>query len=140
MAYRKRKESVHADARQPASNTKKDVERTRSKVAADGNRRPVDRLGLAREINRRKRAEEALQESGARLAAAQRLLTEAERKYRDILEKVEEGVFQTTPEGTFLTANPALARMLGFDSTEELINSRTDIAQEHYVDPQKREE
>lgn len=65
---------------------------------------------------------------------------EAERKYRDIFENATEGVFQTTPDGTFLTANPALANMLGFDSPEELINARTDISRQHYVDEKRREE
>src|SRR6266498_1538608 len=66
-------------------------------------------------------------------------LREAEKRYRDIFENVEEGVFQTTPEGRFLTANPALVRMLGFDSAEQLLNARTNIAREHYVDPERRE-
>src|ERR1700694_6055055 len=64
----------------------------------------------------------------------------AEQKYREIFENVHEGVFQTTTDGKFITANPALARMLGFDSPAELIAARTDIAREHYVDSQRREE
>jgi PAS domain S-box-containing protein len=83
-------------------------------------------ISAIRDVTERKRAEEALQE--------------AEAKYRDIFENAEEGIFQATPEGQFITANPALARMLGFDSPEELASARTDIAQEHYVDPQVREE
>ena len=67
-------------------------------------------------------------------------LRKAEKKYRDILNSVHEGVFQTTPEGRFMTANHALARMLGFDSPDELIRTRTDIAREHYVDPARRKE
>ena len=65
---------------------------------------------------------------------------EAERKYRDIFENANEGIFQTTPDGRFLTANPALARILGFDSSEQLINERTNIASQHYVDSGRREE
>ena len=67
-------------------------------------------------------------------------LREAERKYRDIFESSGEGIFQTTPGGRFIVANSALARMFGFESAEELINSRTDITSQHYVEPQKREE
>src|SRR6266516_1302818 len=74
----------------------------------------------------RKRAEEALRQ--------------AERKYRDIFESSGEGIFQTTPSGRFIVANSALARMFGFESAEELINTRTDITSQHYVEPQKREE
>src|SRR5260370_30378070 len=83
-------------------------------------------LSIDRDVTQGKRAEEAL--------------LQAEQKYREIFENVGEGIFQTTPEGRFITANPALARMLGFDSSAELITARTDIAREHYVDPQRREE
>lgn len=64
----------------------------------------------------------------------------AERKYRQIFENVGEGIFQSTPEGCYLTANPALARMHGFSSAEELIGSCRDISREIYVDPARREE
>jgi PAS domain S-box-containing protein len=65
---------------------------------------------------------------------------EAERKYRDIFENAGEGIFQTTPEGQYIVANPALARMHGFDSPEEFIRCRQDITREVYVDPARREE
>src|SRR2546425_924702 len=71
---------------------------------------------------------------------AERALQEAERKYREIFEHAGEGIFQSTPDGKFITANPALACMMGFDSPEELIAERTDIAREHYVYPQRRDE
>ena len=51
----------------------------------------------------------------------------AEQKYQRIFENAVEGIYQTTPEGQFLTVNPALARMLGYGSPEELINSLNDI-------------
>src|SRR2546425_5616699 len=83
-------------------------------------------LSIERDVTQGKRAEEAL--------------LQAERKYREIFENAGEGIFQSTPEGRFITANPALACMLGFDSSEELIAARKDIAREHYVDPQRRDE
>jgi PAS domain S-box-containing protein len=67
-------------------------------------------------------------------------LREAEPKYRSFFENACEGIFQTTLDGKFITANYALAQMLGFDSAEEMIAARTDIAHEHYVDPQRRDE
>jgi PAS domain S-box-containing protein len=82
--------------------------------------------GAGVDITERKRAEKALRET--------------EEKYRSIFEKAVEGIFQTTPDGRFVAANPALARIFGFDSPAELIGTRTDIAQEHYVDPRRREE
>lgn len=63
---------------------------------------------------------------------------QAEEKYRSIFEKAVEGIYQTTPDGRFLTANPALARMLGYDSAEELIGSVQNLAQQVYVDPNCR--
>jgi len=68
----------------------------------------------------------------------EKALTEAEKKYRDIFEHSVEGIFQTTPEGRFLDANPALAGMYGFESPEELIESVTNLEDRMYVDPADR--
>jgi len=48
------------------------------------------------------------------------------------------GIFTTTPEGRFLTANPALAKMFGYQSPRELIASTTDIATQLYANPADR--
>ena len=53
----------------------------------------------------------------------------AEEKFRSIFENAIEGIFQTTPEGRFKSANPALARIYGYDSSEELIRQLSDIEQ-----------
>jgi PAS domain S-box-containing protein len=65
-------------------------------------------------------------------------LRQAEEKYRSIFENSIEGIFQTTANGKFLTANLALARMYGYDSPEDLIASVTDIGQQLYYDPARR--
>ena len=67
-------------------------------------------------------------------------LKEAEAKYRGIFESAQEGIFQTTPDGRYLSANPALARMLGYDSPEELVASVTDIRRQVCVRPESRDE
>src|SRR5215831_1898987 len=67
-------------------------------------------------------------------------LQEAEAKYRGIFESAQEGIFQTTPDGRYLSANPALARMLGYDSPEELLASVTDIGRQLCVRPGSRDE
>lgn len=64
----------------------------------------------------------------------------AEQKYRSIFEHCLEGIFQTTPEGKYISANPALARMYGYDSAEELIADLTDISWQLYVEPERRTE
>jgi PAS domain S-box-containing protein len=51
-----------------------------------------------------------------------------------------EGIFQTTPDGRFLMANPSLAHMLRYDSHDALVSTITDIGRQLYVDPKKREE
>lgn len=67
-------------------------------------------------------------------------LREAEAKYRGIFENATEGIFQTTPDERYLSANPALARMFGYETPTELIASVADIAQQTYVRPEKRVE
>jgi two-component system, sensor histidine kinase and response regulator len=83
-------------------------------------------IELERSVESHLRAEEAL-----RLA---------ETKYRTIFENVMEGIFQTTPEGRYLSANPMLARIYGYDSPEEMITAIADIEQQLYVEPDRREE
>jgi PAS domain S-box-containing protein len=63
-----------------------------------------------------------------------------EEKYRSIFENATEGLFQSTSDGRLLTANPAMARILGYDSPEETIATITDIAHQLYVNPEDRAE
>ena len=65
---------------------------------------------------------------------------EAEKNYRSIFENAVEGIFQTTAEGKFLTANPALARMYGYDSPEDLLKTVSNIGDQIYADPGRRDE
>ena len=74
------------------------------------------------------------------LKLAQKKLEDAEANYRGIVENAIDGIFQTTPDGHYLSANMALARIYGFDSPEELIQNRTDIEHQVYVDPNRRHE
>lgn len=61
-----------------------------------------------------------------------------EAKYRSIFENATEGLFQSNAQGHVLTANPALARILGYDSPEQMMASVTNIAKQIYVDPEAR--
>jgi two-component system, cell cycle sensor histidine kinase and response regulator CckA len=81
---------------------------------------------LQEEISERIRAEEALRES--------------ETKYRSIFNNTTEGIFQTTPVGRILTANPSLAKILGYDSPEALISSIKNLAKDLFVRPDRRQD
>ena len=58
----------------------------------------------------------------------------AEEKYSKIVENAIDGVFQSTPDGSFISVNPAMARMYGYESPEEMLKSITDISTQLYVD------
>ncbi len=62
-------------------------------------------------------------------------LRKAEENYRGIFENAPEGIFQTTPDGAFVTANPAMARILGYSSAKELMEEVTDIGTQIYAYP-----
>jgi PAS domain S-box-containing protein len=62
----------------------------------------------------------------------------AEEKYRSIFENAVEGIFQGTPEGRFITVNPSMARILGYDSPAEVVETITDISRQLYVHPEDR--
>src|SRR4051794_5050462 len=57
-----------------------------------------------------------------------------------ILEHATEGVFRTTPQGRYLSANRALSRMFGYRTPEELLANVADIGRQTYVTPENREE
>lgn len=83
----------------------------------DASQKPNGFRGIIRDVTDRKRMEE---------------------RYRSIFENAQEGIYQSTPEGKFIIANQSMARILGYDSPEDLINSITDIAHQLYVDPDER--
>lgn len=70
-------------------------------------------------------------------AAAEEEARRAAQKYRGIFENVSEGVFQTSPDGRYISANPALARIYGYASPEELMDDLN--AQSLYCDPTRRD-
>ncbi len=88
--------------------------------------RIVSVVGVGRDVTERVRALQALQA--------------AEKKYREIFERSLDGLYQTTPDGHILSANPALARILGYATPAELMAGGTDIVREGYVRPEQREE
>ncbi len=65
-------------------------------------------------------------------------LHKMEAKYYSMFENAVSGIFQTTPEGRYLSANPALARIYGYNSAAELMGSLTNISAQLYVAPDRR--
>jgi len=60
--------------------------------------------------------------------------------YCGVFDHLVEGIYRTTPDGHYLLANMALARIYGYDSPVELMASIKDIARQLYVEPGRREE
>ncbi len=85
----------------------------------------LSKMAMIQDITVRKETEHACQQ--------------AEKKYRSIFENAVEGIFQSTPEGRLLCVNPALARMHGFASPEEMVAAINDIGHQVFVDPSCRE-
>jgi len=62
---------------------------------------------------------------------------EAERRYRELFDTIQEGIFFSTPEGRFVEVNEALVHMLGYDSRQELL--QVDIPSHIYPSPARRQ-
>ncbi|NCT41158.1 MAG: PAS domain-containing sensor histidine kinase [Alphaproteobacteria bacterium] len=69
---------------------------------------------------------------------AERALSEAERKYRNIVQNAAGGIFQMTPEGLYLSANPSMADVLGYDSPEQVLREVKNAHKDVYVDTNER--
>jgi diguanylate cyclase (GGDEF)-like protein/PAS domain S-box-containing protein len=92
--------------------------------APDGKLTAIE--GFVQDVSRNKVAEHALRQ--------------AEERYRGIFENAVEGIFQTTADGQYLRANPALARIYGYESPADLIANLSNISGQLYVNPGQRGE
>ena len=63
---------------------------------------------------------------------------DAERRYRELFNNIQEGLFFSTPDGRFIEVNDALVRMLGFSSREELLH--TDLRNQVYATPDRHDQ
>lgn len=69
---------------------------------------------------------------------AERALSEAEKKYRTIVENAAGGIYQVTPEGQFLSANKSMARILGYEMPEDILREIRNAVTQIYTDPKER--
>ena len=83
-------------------------------------------LSMSSDITERQKAETALRE--------------AEEKYRNIYENALNGIFQTAVDGKYISANPALAKLYGYESPAELIAAQPNFNNQLYVKPNRRDE
>lgn len=95
-------------------------------IAAQKYQQGTATVSVGIDVTKRKKAEEALRI--------------AEENYRSIFENALEGIFQSTPDGKFLNLNPAMARIYGYDSPQEMLESVTNIGEQLYVHKSERDE
>jgi PAS domain S-box-containing protein len=98
----------------------------------------IGEIARAAEVFRRTLVDaDAAREAAVHALAEQRL---AEESYRKLFEGSVDGIYVTTPAGALLNANPALARMMGYDSPNHLMRGIGDISTTLYVDQAARVE
>jgi PAS domain S-box-containing protein len=86
----------------------------------------VSKMAMIQDVTERKEMEKALKE--------------AEAKFHSIFENAVIGIFQSSFQGRLLSINPALARMHGYDSPEDMIAAIKDLGHQIFVDSHQREE
>jgi PAS domain S-box-containing protein len=99
---------------------------TRGSILLDDAGVPVRLIGTDIDITDRKLVEQAL--------------VRTEQNYRSIFENSLEGIVQTTLEGRFIRMNPAMAKILGYDTPRQAVLGITNLEKQLYVDPQRRKE
>ncbi|MGA7572924.1 MAG: PAS domain S-box protein [Terriglobales bacterium] len=92
----------------------------------DGSGQVTGIAGVGRDITDSRKMEDALRE--------------AERKYRGIFNEAIVGIYQVTTSGQLLSVNPAMARMSGYESPEEMMALVTDVPGQLYADARRRDE
>jgi len=90
----------------------------------DKDNRIIGLVGIGHDITKRRQAEEAMRESEA--------------LYRNLVEKLPDGLYKSTHEGKFVEVNPAMFKMLGYENKEELM--AIDIKSQLYFLPNNRNE
>lgn len=123
---RKRRKGEEAPVRYEFKGIRKDGATLHVEVSVAAIMYRGERVSLAylRDVTENREAEEELRRS--------------EEKYRKIFENAMEAIFQTSPGGELLSANPAFARILGYGSPKEVVEKVADVSRHLYADPRDR--
>ncbi len=141
-------QSIHPDDRaamklwlSPPEGGKPKIEECFFRLAGDGRRDKLiyGRSGVA--LSRRGRAEllVGVVQDMTRLVEMERAAHQQAQFYRGIFDNSIWGIFQTTTDGQYLMANPALAQIYGYDTPNALLSALTNIGGQLYVDPTRRD-
>ena len=114
------------------------VRATTKRQRKDGALVDVRILGVPLIVNGKRTGSFGMYEDITDRSRAEQAQRRAEEKYRRIFESAVEGFFESTPEGRFVTVNPAMARIAGYSSPAEMIEEIHDIAKQIYVNPEVR--
>lgn len=106
----------------------------------DGTLRDVQLIGVPLIMRGRQIGTIGLYEDITERKTAERAQRAAEDRLRTLFENAIEGIFQTTAEGRYLSANPALARLFGYNSPAEMMDAIENIGSQLYADASRREE
>jgi two-component system, cell cycle sensor histidine kinase and response regulator CckA len=106
----------------------------------DGTLRDVQLIGVPLIMRGRQIGTIGLYEDITERKTAERAQRAAEDRLRTLFENAIEGIFQTTAEGRYLSANPALARLFGYSTPAEMMEAVENIGSQLYADASRREE
>lgn len=106
-------------------------------LRADGTEFPLE-VAISQSVVGGRKTYTAVARDATARHEAEHALRQAEARYRAIFENAVESIVQTTPDGRILAANPAAAKMLGFESPEQLLASKDFLEEHFYVQPKRR--
>lgn len=102
--------------------------------------RVQNQLNLARQRQQLSHQNTLLRQEVQERTQMEQALMAAELNYRSIFENSTVGIFKASPQGQYLSVNPSMARLYGYDSPDEMIATTEDISHQIYTQPKRRDE
>jgi len=115
------------------------IRRETTRLRKDGSQVRVSVIGCPIVFQDRTHGVYAIYSDITRQMKALQTLRQAESNFRNFFKNALEGMYISTPSGRFMTVNPAMAELLGYDSPNDLADTVKSIAKEVYVKPDTRE-